>query len=100
VSTRAIFICGCVTPCLTVIAYYLYLENTDSFDLIPDEKKTVESYGSVYNKLKKDVSAYTKRTIQNNRLRVKLELLIIEDIRLFTLRNERIGKDKKGHCSF
>jgi len=43
-------------------------------------KKAVESYGSVYNKLKGDVSAYTKRTIQNNNLRDKVEALVWEKI--------------------
>lgn len=39
-------------------------------------KKVVESYGSAYNKLKKDVSAYTKRTITNNKLREKVEAVV------------------------
>ncbi|NQE05375.1 hypothetical protein C5S32_05855 [ANME-1 cluster archaeon GoMg1] len=41
-------------------------------------KKAVESYGSAYNKLKKDVSAYTERTIQNNKLREKVEAVVWE----------------------
>ena len=40
----------------------------------------VEDYGSAYNKLKKDVSAYTRRTIQNNKLREKVESLVWEKI--------------------
>ena len=43
-------------------------------------KKAVESYGSAYNKLKKDVSAYTGRTIQNSRLRDKVEATVWERI--------------------
>ncbi len=43
-------------------------------------KKAVESYGKAYNKLKKDVSAYTKRTIQNNKLREKVESVVWEKI--------------------
>jgi hypothetical protein len=43
-------------------------------------KKAVEDYGSVYNKLKKDVSAYTRRTIQNNKLRERVESLVWEKI--------------------
>ena len=43
-------------------------------------KKAVEGYGSVYNKLKKDVSAYTRRTIQNNKLREKVEAVVWERI--------------------
>lgn len=45
-------------------------------------KKAVESYGSVYNKLKKDVSAYTRRTIQNNKLREKVESLVWEKMKI------------------
>ena len=43
-------------------------------------KKAVESYGSVYNKLKKDVFAYTRRTIQNNKLREQVEAVVWEKI--------------------
>ena len=43
-------------------------------------KKAVESYGSAYNKLKKDASAYTERTIQNNKIREKVESLVWEGI--------------------
>jgi len=43
-------------------------------------KKAVESYGSAYNKLKKDVSAYTKGTLQNSNLRDKVESLVWEKI--------------------
>ncbi len=43
-------------------------------------KKAVESYGSAYNKLKKDVFAYTKGTIQNSKLRDKVESLVWERI--------------------
>jgi hypothetical protein len=43
-------------------------------------KKAVESYGSAYNKLKKDVSAYTERTIQNNKLRERVEAVVWKKI--------------------
>ena len=43
-------------------------------------KKAVEDYGSAYNKLKRDVSAYTRRTIQNNKLREKVEAVVWEKI--------------------
>jgi hypothetical protein len=43
-------------------------------------KKAVESYGSAYNKLKRDVSAYTRRTIQNDTIREKVELLVLERV--------------------
>ncbi|MEA2066267.1 MAG: N-6 DNA methylase, partial [Thermotogota bacterium] len=43
-------------------------------------KKAVECYGSIYNKLKRDVSAYTKRTIQNSKIREKVESLVWERI--------------------
>ena len=43
-------------------------------------KKAVEGYGSVYNKLKKDVSAYTRRTIQNNKLRERVEAAVWDKI--------------------
>ena len=57
-------------------------------EIILDErviKKAVESYGSAYNKLKKDVSAYTRRTIQNNKLREKVESLVWEKIKSINL---------------
>jgi hypothetical protein len=38
--------------------------------------KAVKTYGSVYNNLKKDVSAYTRRIIQNNKLREKVEAVV------------------------
>ena len=41
-------------------------------------RKAVESYGSAYNKLKKDVSAYMRRAIQNNKLREKVEAVVWE----------------------
>ena len=43
-------------------------------------KKRLESYGSAYNKLKEDVLAYTRRTIQNNKLREKVEAVVWERI--------------------
>ena len=43
-------------------------------------KKVVESYSLGYNKLKKDVSAYTRRIIQNNKLREKVEAVVWERI--------------------
>ncbi|MCK4731266.1 MAG: hypothetical protein KAT65_02310, partial [Methanophagales archaeon] len=43
-------------------------------------KKAVASYGSAYNKLKKDVSAYMRRAIQNNKLREKVEAVVLERI--------------------
>jgi hypothetical protein len=43
-------------------------------------RKAVEDYGSVYNKLKQDVSAYTRRTIQNNKLRDRGEVVVLERI--------------------
>ena len=43
-------------------------------------RKAVEDYGSAYNKLKKDVSAYTRRIIQNNKLREKVEAVVWERI--------------------
>ena len=43
-------------------------------------KKAVESYGSAYNKLKKDVSAYMRRAIQNNKIRDKVEAAVWERI--------------------
>ena len=43
-------------------------------------RKAVESYGSAYNKLKRDVLAYTRGTIQNNKLRVKVEAVVLERI--------------------
>jgi len=59
--------------------------NGNAIIMIPKEKrmvkKAVESYSSVYNKLKKDVSAYTRRTIQNNKLREKVESLVWERIK-------------------
>ena len=45
-------------------------------------KKAVESYGPAYNKLKKDVSAYTRRTIKNNKLREKVEALVLEKMKI------------------
>ena len=45
-------------------------------------KKAVGSYGSVYNKLKGDVSAYTKGTIQNNKLREQVEAVVWERIKI------------------
>jgi len=51
---------------------------------IPKDKrmvrKAVEDYGSAYNKLKGDVSAYMRRAIQNNRLREKVEAVVWERI--------------------
>lgn len=43
-------------------------------------KKAVGCYGSAYNKLKEDVLVYTKRTIQNNKLREKMEAVVWERI--------------------
>jgi hypothetical protein len=43
-------------------------------------KKAVESYGSFYSKFKRDVSAYTKRTIQNSKLMEKVESVVWEKI--------------------
>jgi hypothetical protein len=43
-------------------------------------KKAVEDYGSAYNKLKRDVSAYTRRTIQNSKIREKVEAVVWERI--------------------
>jgi hypothetical protein len=43
-------------------------------------KKAVERYGSAYNKLKKDVLAYTERTIQNNKLRERVDAVVWERI--------------------
>ncbi|MCK4732208.1 MAG: hypothetical protein KAT65_07085, partial [Methanophagales archaeon] len=45
-------------------------------------KKAVASYGSAYNKLKGDVSAYTRRTIQNSKLREKVEAVVWERIKI------------------
>jgi len=45
-------------------------------------KKAVASYGEAYNKLKKDVLAYTKRTIQNSKLRDKVEAVVWERIKI------------------
>ncbi|MEA2033704.1 MAG: N-6 DNA methylase [Euryarchaeota archaeon] len=45
-------------------------------------KKTVESYGSAYNKLKGDVSAYMKRAIQNNKIRERVEAVVWEKIKI------------------
>jgi hypothetical protein len=43
-------------------------------------KKAVESYGSAYNKLKGDISAYMRRAIQNNKLREQVEAVVWEKI--------------------
>jgi len=45
-------------------------------------KKAVESYGSAYNKLKGDVSAYMRIAIQNNKLRDKVESLVLQKIKI------------------
>lgn len=45
-------------------------------------KKAVGSYGLVFNKLKKDVSAYMRRAIQNNKIRDKVESLVWERIKI------------------
>ena len=43
-------------------------------------KKAVGSYGLVFNKLKKDVSAYMRRAIQNNKIRERVEAVVWEGI--------------------
>ena len=43
-------------------------------------KNAVECYGSAFNKLKKDVSIYTRKTIKNNKLREKVESLVLRKI--------------------
>jgi len=43
-------------------------------------KKAVESYSSAFNKLKKDVSIYTRKIIKNNKLREKVESLVLRKI--------------------
>jgi hypothetical protein len=45
-------------------------------------KKAVGSYGSAYNKLKGDVSAYMGRAIQNNKLRERVEAAVWERIKI------------------
>jgi hypothetical protein len=45
-------------------------------------KKAVGSYGSVYNKLKGDISAYMRRAIQNSKLRDKVEAVVWERIKI------------------
>ena len=43
-------------------------------------KNAVECYGSAFNKLKKDVSIYTRKTIKNNKLREKVEAVVLRKI--------------------
>jgi len=43
-------------------------------------KNAVECYGSAFNKLKKDVSIYTRKTIKNNKLREKVESVVLRKI--------------------
>jgi len=43
-------------------------------------KNAVECYGSAFNKLKKDVSIYTRKTIKNNKLREKVEAVVLREI--------------------
>ena len=43
-------------------------------------KKAVGSYGSAYNKLKRDVSTYTRRTIQNNKIMERVEAVVWERV--------------------
>ena len=45
-------------------------------------KKAVGSYGSAYNKLKGDISAYMRRAIQNNKIRDKVEAVVWERIKI------------------
>jgi len=43
-------------------------------------KNAVECYNSAFNKLKKDVSIYTRKTIKNNKLREKVEAVVLRKI--------------------
>ena len=43
-------------------------------------KNAVECYDSAFNKLKKDVSIYTRKTIKNNKLREKVEAVVLREI--------------------
>ena len=66
------------------IEYAVMNGNGNAKIRIPEDerivKKVVESYSLGYNKLKKDVSAYTRRIIQNNKLREKVEAVVWERI--------------------
>ncbi|MHC1611107.1 MAG: hypothetical protein ACXQTW_05875 [Candidatus Methanospirareceae archaeon] len=43
-------------------------------------KNAVECYGSAFNKLKKDVSIYTRKTIKSNKLREKVKAVVLRKI--------------------